>query len=384
MSPELILNGYPLTIRHKGVGAYTVRLIMTLREHAPDLDFRVLLPEVCRAKAEGLPEDVFLFVNGRPPIERSLGQDIYWNHRLAGVARQRFPKAIYHSAGETWSLHKPERLIVTLHDCIYRHFPRLLGGRVRKWWWTSTERYARRADIVLTDSEASRTDLITHCGIQPARCRILYPWIDARFTPARAQRDAEAVRAKYGLPPRFLLYVGGYNINKNIEFLIEAYALARRRDATLPPLVLAGGIPTDLALAVCDVHGAIQRAGLAPAEIVAPGFIDEADLPGLYRAASLFVFPSLYEGFGYTPAEAIAVGTPVLAADATSLKEVIPWPENRFPLDDPATLAHLLVAATNDPAPFRRELPAAFRSEFGIRAYVEILRSLPSRHSAGL
>lgn len=381
MDPELILNGYPLTIRHKGVGAYAVRLILTLREHAPEFTFRVLLPEVHRAMAQGLPEDVFVFVSGSPPIERSLGKDIYWNNRLAGVARRRFPKAIYHSAAETWSWSKPQRMVVTLHDCIYRHFPRLLGGRVRKWWWMSTERYARRANLVLTDSEASRMDLIKFCGIQPERCRIVYPWIDSRFSPAMAKRDSDSVRARYALPASFVLYVGGYNVNKNVEFLIDAYSRARGLDSSIPPLVLAGGIPTDLALAVCDVHGAIRRAGLDSHEVIFPGFIDEADLPGLYASSSLFVFPSLYEGFGYTPAEAVAVGTPVLAADATSLKEVIPWSENRFPLDDPMHLASLIAAATQTPGRFIRELPEAFRPAFGIRSYLGALRSL---HNADL
>jgi glycosyltransferase involved in cell wall biosynthesis len=375
-SPKLVINGYPLSIRHKGIGAYTLRLIAGLLEYASDLSFRVLLPEEFREHVQDLPSDTFTFVKGHPPLSRPLMQNIYWHHRLAGVSKKLFPDAVYHSPAETWSMHRPQRTIVTLHDCIYRHFPRLMGGRVRKWWWKATERYARCADLVLTDSEASRDDLIHYCGIEPQRCRVVYPWINANFSPAKGQHAAEAVRRKYRLPARFFLYVGGYNVNKNVEFLIGGYARGCQLNRSLPPLVLAGGIPTNLDLAVCDVHGATQRTGLGSKEVITPGFIEEDDLPGLYAAASLFVFPSSYEGFGYTPAEAIAVGTPTLVADATSLKEVIPWAENRFPLDDPSVLANLLVAAAEDPDRFRRELPSSFRPVYGIRAYLDALHGV--------
>ena len=155
---------------------------------------------------------------------------------------------------------------------------------------------------------------------------------------------------KYGLPARYWLYTGGYDYRKNLECLITAYAATRARHPC-PPLVLAGKIPTDLRKPVCDIPGAMTRANLTGSEVLMPGFIDDNDMAALYSGSELFVYPSLAEGFGLPPLEAMACGCPALAANATSLPEVVVDEAYRFSPFHPGQLTDLLGQAARSPLP---------------------------------
>ena len=118
----------------------------------------------------------------------------------------------------------------------------------------------------------------------------------------------------------------------------------------------------------------MTRAGLQEGfDVFLPGIIADADMPGLYAAARLLVYPSLYEGFGFPPIEAIACGTPALVADNSSLREVVPEEANRFSTDDPAALTRLLVEANQRPEAFRTSLRAEFTEAHAIDTYLGIL-----------
>ena len=150
-----------------------------------------------------------------------------------------------------------------------------------------------------------------------------------------------------------------------------------RRAVPCPPLVLAGSIPTRIDRTLCDVQGALSRAGLTVGtDIFLTGLIADADMPGLYGAAEFLVYPSLYEGFGLPPAEAMAAGTPVLVADNTSLREVVPTVQNRFPLDAPEALAGLLVAASANPGKFVVPLDPRHREAAAIEEYLGVLAEI--------
>ncbi|HVU23816.1 MAG TPA: glycosyltransferase family 1 protein [Opitutus sp.] len=371
---QLVINGYPLLLRHKGAGVYTARLIQALERRWPGR-FRAVVPEALRADltAEFSAEN-FDFIPGRPPLARGVAADIYWNLAIMRHITRRYPRAVVHAPAETWSPRRPRRLVTTLYDCIYRHYPRLRGGWLRRWWWRATERYASRADRVLTISEHSRRELVQLAGIPADRLRVIHPWVDTFAARARAA-DAGAARvvARYDLPPEFLLYAGGYNINKNVERLVAGYARASGK-APLPPLVLIGGIPpADPRLAVCDVHGAIAASGLPAGCVRLPGPVATADMATVMQRAKLLVHPALHEGFGYAPAEAMAVGTPVLVANATSLVEVVREPHCRFDPMDVDAIAAKLLDANAAPAKFRVPLPPEFTEAAGMTAYLATL-----------
>ena len=142
---------------------------------------------------------------------------------------------------------------------------------------------------------------------------------------------------------------------------------------------MAGSIPGQVHRTLCNVRGALTRAGLREGgDVFLPGRIADADMPGLYAAARLLVYPSLYEGFGFPPIEAIACGTPALVADNSSLVEVVPEARNRFPTHDPKNLARLLGEASRAPSNFFTGLDPQFSEAVALKNYLVALESIGS------
>jgi glycosyltransferase involved in cell wall biosynthesis len=174
-----------------------------------------------------------------------------------------------------------------------------------------------RADLVLADSQSTKDDLVELLGVEADRIEVVYPGVEERFHPIENQALLEEVRRRYNLPPRFILGLGTLQPRKNFVRLIEAYSLLVTRHSSLQ-LVIAGG----KGWLYEEIFATVERLGLEK-KVVFPGFVADEDLPALYNLAELFVFPSLYEGFGLPPLEAMACGTPVITSDASSLPEVV-------------------------------------------------------------
>jgi len=199
--------------------------------------------------------------------------------------------------------------VVTLHDVGYHYFPQAHPRRQRIALALTTRYSAQRAARVLVDSQATADDLATLYHISPAKMRVAYPGVEGL---TRADDAAiAAVRVKYALPERYLLFVGTLQPRKNINWLVEAYSRWRSTSASAIPLILAGGrgwLSDSLLL---------DRPGVRTL-----GYVPDADLAALYSGALAFLFPSLYEGFGFPAIEAMRCGTPVLCSDTSSLGEI--------------------------------------------------------------
>ena len=174
---------------------------------------------------------------------------------------------------------------------------------------------------------------------------------DSAFRPLD-EAAVRAFRARYGLPDRFILYLGTLEPRKNVPRLLEAYARLRR-GGEAPMLVLAG--PRGWRHAAIDARVAALGLGDAVRFL---GYVPASDLPLCYNAASVFVYPSLYEGLGLPPLEALACGTPVVASNASSLPEALGDAALLVDPRDPAALAGALAAALAD-EPLRGRLRAA-------------------------
>ena len=367
----LLLNGLPLLAPHVGVGVYTTRLIEGLMRQAPDFKFQILLPDDADSS---LPSSLLVRVPSSDLPQHPLLRLSLLANGIGKIAARDFPEAIFHSPGPFYSLHQSKHCVITLHDCIYRHFPRYLGKFfLRKQIAFATERYAARSSMIFTDSECSARDLEKLAQIPREKLKVFYPWVGEEFEPVSAKADADRVRQAFNLPSDYWLYLGGYDYRKNVEFLIHAYASARKEKAC-PPLVLAGKIPTDMSKPFCDIFGAMRSAGLSEKEVLLPGMIPSADLPGLYAAAALLIYPSLYEGFGLPPAEAIAVGTAALVADNSSLVEVVTNPVCRFNTESSSGLSALLLRAAENPSDFLSSPNPQFTEWVAISQYLKILR----------
>lgn len=236
-----------------------------------------------------------------------------------------------------WS---PCPVVVTANDLIDLHFPP--GDPAHRWllpWWMRL--MLRGAAHVLTLSEYSRRDIIERLGIAPSHVSSFPVAVDERFRQDIGAAACRRARSRYSLPERYVLYLGRDTPHKNVTTLIGAW---RRLPSSLRDrfaLVLAGGDGTRFAEVAA-------RSGVAA---VTPGHIDDADLPAVYAGAALMCFPSLYEGFGLPPLEAMACGTPVAAADATAVPEVVGDAAMLLPArDEIAWSSAVTTLLTNDAA----------------------------------
>lgn len=222
----------------------------------------------------------------------------------------------------------PSRLrtpyVVTVLDLIPLKFAELYKAGKPDWRFRLARRLelraVERASGIIAISEATKRDLVDLLGINPEKIVVTPLAAGARFRPLEAPR--ESLRQRFGLPEDrpLLLYVGGIDARKNVPFLVEVFARAAETGLKRPVLALAGRYENDDKYP--QLLDAIRRCGVEN-DVRLLGFVSEQDLPALYCAADVFVFPSLYEGFGLPVLEAMSCGTPVIAADNSSLPEVV-------------------------------------------------------------
>jgi glycosyltransferase involved in cell wall biosynthesis len=170
---------------------------------------------------------------------------------------------------------------------------------------------------IITVSRISQSALSAYSRVDPAKVRVIHNGVSSQFYPRTDPALLAAVRHRYSLPEKFVFWVGDFRPEKNLPFLIQAWARLRSRLSDTPTLVLAGSQTGQYKA----IREEVRRRDLEQA-ILFPGFIRDDDLAALYSAATLFVFPSLYEGFGLPPLEAMACGTPCVVSNSSSLPEV--------------------------------------------------------------
>jgi glycosyltransferase involved in cell wall biosynthesis len=214
--------------------------------------------------------------------------------------------------------------VVTIHDLIPLLLPLYRGGPPQRAYTWLVARTARRAHAVLTDSEASRRDVIEHLRFPPARVHAVHLAAEERFQPVSDPDELARVRAKYSLPEEpFFLYLGGFDARKNVLKMVEGYARvikgvrqgARGTGDRGPGirLVIAGGLPSRDSAFAPDPRVAVERLGIGD-WVHFTGWVDEADKPALYSLAFGALYVSEYEGFGLPVLEAMSCGCPVVAA----------------------------------------------------------------------
>lgn len=210
------------------------------------------------------------------------------------------------------------RSVFTVHDLIFRFFPEYHLPLNRWYLGLMLPRFIQRADAVIAVSESTRRDVMRLMRISSDKITVVYEGVNAAFRPLRDQAKLEEVRARYNLPPRFILYLGTIEPRKNLLTLLEAYLALVRRVESIPSLVIAGR----KGWLFQPVFDRVHALGLEE-RVRFTDFIQSDDTPALMNAADLFVFPSLYEGFGLPPLEAMACGIPVICSNASSLPEVV-------------------------------------------------------------
>ena len=208
--------------------------------------------------------------------------------------------------------------IVTIHDCIHLMFPQYLPSRFALTYArASIGIAARRATRVLTVSDSSKRDILRHVDISPQKIDVIHNAYDERFGVEPAEEDVARVRERYQLHDQFVLYAGNVKPHKNLGRLIQAFHLVRQRGLDHLKLVMIG----DEISRYAALRRAVHQHQLHK-YVRFLGYLPQETLAVMYRLAGVFVFPSLYEGFGLPPLEAMASGAPVVTSNVSSLPEV--------------------------------------------------------------
>jgi len=288
--------------RRTGTEAYSLHLIRALLKLESKHHFRLYFNR---------PPPAGLFIPTPHLQPRVISFPRLWTHlRLAAELARRRPDILF-VPSHVLPLAFPGPAAVTVHDLGYLHFPQAHPILSRLYLDWSTRWNTRRAAVVIADSEATRQDLIAHYQTDPAKIVVAYPGYDKMLRPVRD--PAAAVRGQgCHIQGNYLLYLGTLQPRKNLVRLIDAFT---RLPATQPSLqlVLAGN-PGWLADPILEYA---RQAG-----VILPGFIANKAKAALLSGAAAFLFPSLYEGFGFPVLEAMACGTPVICSNTSSLPEV--------------------------------------------------------------
>jgi glycosyltransferase involved in cell wall biosynthesis len=299
-------------LRDYGIGTYVRNLVTTLARQPGD-DRYVLL---CRPADAGFAES--LGPRFEPLCEQAGNYSLREQVSIPR-ALKRAHVDLFHAPHYVVSPLTPCPYVVTIHDCIHLRFPQYLPNRLAYTYARVMMRSAaRRAGRVLTVSRASNDDIVHYLKVPAERVEVIYNGLDLRLAAPPTDEDMDRVRQRYLLTSPFILYAGNIKPHKNIDRLIEAYSILRRRGIVGTKLLILG----DEISRYPNLRRLVHRFQLHQ-HVRFLGFVPDATLAALYRLASVFVFPSLFEGFGLPPLEAMAAGLPVITSKVSSLPEVV-------------------------------------------------------------
>ncbi len=266
------------------------------------------------------------------------------DHRFAGAD-------IFHATEHLLPAFHAVRSVFTFHDAIYALFPEHHLPLNRAFLGLLMPRFLRRADAIIAVSECSKRDAIRLYGVPPEKITVIYEGVNPALKPATDPDSVAAARARYAHNAPFLFYLGTIEPRKNISAIVDALKILRAHGA--PHRLVIAGRKGWLYQATFD-H--IAQTGMRDA-VDFLDYVPDADLPALFAACDAFVFPSLYEGFGLPPLEALACGAPVVCANTASLPEVTGDAALLIDPHDAGAIAAAVTRITQD-APLRAELRA--------------------------
>ena len=300
--------------RDYGIGTYVRNLVRHLARIDRDTTYFVF----CNPSDETTLRD--LAENFVPVVDDSAGYGLR-EHVSIPLKLRRLGADLLHSPHYVRPLLCSVPSVVTIHDCIHLLFPEYLPSRMA-WRYAHfmIGRAVRKSALVFTVSEASRRDILRfYPWADPDKVQVVPNAIDADLLEDPGPEERERVRERYQIRGRFVLFVGNVKPHKNLERLIASFARLRQEPGNedLKLLIIGEDVSR-----YGSLRRTVEGAGVRQ-DVRFFGFVPDRTLAALYRMASVFAFPSLYEGFGLPPLEAMACGTPVVTSRISSLPEVV-------------------------------------------------------------
>lgn len=294
-------------IRYRGIGTYSRNLLLHFAES--QIEFVVFCQD--QEKDSIPPSDLFTLVSANMDPLSPRGQAAF----RTLVEKSHIDLLHVPSSWSPTPVAVP--LVSTIHDVTPLLYPRSLPLILRMRYKRQLGETLREARRIITVSQISLSALSAYAGVDASKVRVIHNGVSTKFRPQMDVEVLSAVRHRYGLPERFVFWVGDFRPEKNLTFLIQGWSRLHKRLPEPITLVLAGAEVGEFK----KLRKEVKKRGLETA-VIFPGFIRDDDLAAVYSAATVFVFPSLYEGFGLPPLEAMACGTPCVVSNSSSLPEV--------------------------------------------------------------
>lgn len=313
---HLAINAYFWDRPDTGSGQYVRHLTDSLSELLDDVRITLIAPRPAGPDDNPLPTSCsWHHTPGRPG---NVGKVLF--------EQVGFPRACHEVRADValvpyWGspLRSLVPVVLTIHDLIPLLLREYRGGPLARLYTSLVAAAARGAHHVITDSHASRADILSHLGVPAEQVHTIHLAAGKQFRPGPPN---PTVSVKYGLPAHYVLYLGNFDLRKNVGTLLRAYRYVGPAIGDDFSLVLAGRLIKSRSPRFPDLEALIHQLGVAD-YVHITGYIDEVDKPAIYRGATVLVQLSHYEGFGLTPLEAMSCGTPVITSDRSSLPEVV-------------------------------------------------------------
>ncbi len=294
-----------------GIGTYIRHLVRALAELDSENDYLLFVGRAYDGELDDLPPN-FRRVSERAPVY-SLREQVVLSWRLARLSLD-----LYHATHYVLPLVAPRRVVVTIHDIIHLLYPEFLPNPLAFLYaQRMIRRSLNRADVVISDSQNTRTDLMDYFEVDGRKIRRIYPGVAEEFRRPLGEEVLQHWRDRFGLHRPYLLFVGNPKPHKNLDNVVQAFAQAVERHGFDTDLVCVGGRDG----ADAKVKQRAAQLGLGE-RVKLLGHVEPEALPPLYQGATLFLYPTLYEGFGLPVVEAMASGVAVVTSNSSALREI--------------------------------------------------------------
>jgi len=367
------IDARPLSRQRTGIGNYLKGLVDLLPQIAPEHSYflysnRSIDLPIAEAAFQHRVDHAFgwcpgsFWLLGRGArLARPDALDIYW--ATNAILPPRLPPGVLK--------------VVTVYDMVWLRCPETTSRYNLLVQTLCAKEAITKADIIVVISRSTGDELKDRMGVSHHKIRLIYPGIPPVYFPQDPSRAAAYISEKYSVPIRYMATVGSVEPRKNLKVLVDALTLLKRNGQLDCPLLVAGASGWRNS----ELFRQIRLAGLSDNEIKFMGYLPDADLPQFYAGAQVFLFPTLYEGFGLPPVEAMACGTPVIASDSQCMPEVLDDAAILLPATAADSFATAIVRVLGDQL-LRRDLRRKgiqraqnFRFEKSVRELLDIFEN---------
>jgi glycosyltransferase involved in cell wall biosynthesis len=312
---RVLINGWFLHKPNTGSGQYLRLLLKHISNEVSEVDIHVISPLSAQ-----LPDNCTLHVYDT--VDRHINKFIFEQITVPRIAKK-IGADVLHVPYWAPPFRSPCPLVVTVHDVIPLLMPEYNHSLLLRIYTSLAAAATQGASHIITDSDSSRDDIVSHLQLPEYRVHTVYLGADDVFNPGQNPNSALRVSNKFNLPDSYILYLGGFQRHKNLRHLLAAWTWAHPIASKDCPLVIAGRLPHNPdGYIYDDLPNIATELGISDT-VIFIGEVQEEDKATLYQSASCFVFPSSYEGFGLPPLEAMACGIPVITTGSGALKEIV-------------------------------------------------------------